>query len=131
MPNLATTPAEMSAAQLSKVPRVGVILFGEGGPIWEAFRRGLGELAAKHRLPTMLPGGYTNAGGLITYGTSIVDTIAPMARYVDKILKGAKCADLPIEVITRRELVVNLKTAREIGATIPPDVLKRADQVIE
>ena len=78
----------------------------------------------------MFPGGWAN-DGLITYGTSILDATPRIPGYVDKILKGANPGELPIAVITRRELIVNLKTAREIGVTIPPDLLKRADRVIQ
>ncbi|HET9001941.1 MAG TPA: ABC transporter substrate binding protein [bacterium] len=69
------------------------------------------------------------AGGLIAYGTSQVAAIRRMAAYVEKILKGAKPGELSVETVTRYELIVNLKTAREIGVTIPPEVLKRADQI--
>ena len=92
--------------------------------------KSISELAAQHRLPTMFPAGWEN-DGLISYGTSILNATPRIPVYVDKILKGAKPAELPIEVITRRELVVNLKTAREIGVTIPPELLKRADRVVE
>ena len=88
------------------------------------------ELAARHRLPTMFPGGWANEG-LISYGTSILNAVPRIPGYVDKILKGAKPGELPIEVITRRELVFNLKMAREIGVTIPPELLQRADRVIQ
>jgi putative ABC transport system substrate-binding protein len=79
----------------------------------------------------MFPGGQADAGGVITYGTSVGDTWPRMPVLADKILKGAKPGDLPVEVVSRRELVVNMKTAREIGVTVPPDVLKRAARVIE
>jgi putative ABC transport system substrate-binding protein len=102
-------------------------------PATIAHQKRIAELAATHRLPTIFPGGWgsANAGGLIAYGTSFLDTLPGTARYVDKILKGAKPADLPIEVITRGELVFNLKTALAIGVTIPPELLKRATNVIE
>jgi putative tryptophan/tyrosine transport system substrate-binding protein len=89
----------------------------------------IAELAIMHRLPAMFPGGFT-AGGVISYGTTILDTLARLPAYVHAILNGAKPGDLPIEVTTRRELIFNLKTARAIGVTVPPDLLKRADQVI-
>jgi len=71
------------------------------------------------------------AGGLIAYGTTQVEAIRRMTAYVDKVLKGAKPGELPVETVTSYELIVNLKTAQEIGVTIPPEVLKRADRVIQ
>jgi putative ABC transport system substrate-binding protein len=91
----------------------------------------IAELATKEHLPTLFPPSRVAAGGLLNYGTSQVEAIRRMAVYVDKVLKGAKPGDLSVEAITRYELIVNLKTAREIGATIPPEVLKRADRVIQ
>jgi len=79
----------------------------------------------------MFPGGHADAGGVITYGTSVADTWPRMPIIADKILKGAKPGDLPVEVSSRRELIVNLKTAREIGVIVPPDVVRRATRVIE
>ncbi|MCA1654500.1 MAG: ABC transporter substrate-binding protein [Sphingomicrobium sp.] len=91
----------------------------------------IAELAAEHRLPTMFPGDWQAAGGLITYGTSIVNTFPRLAEYVHKILKGAKPAEMPIEINTRRRLGFNLRTARAIGLRIPRNLLKRADQITE
>ena len=79
----------------------------------------------------MFWGGASNAGGLMSYGTSFTDTYPRMPESVDRVLKGAKPADTPFEVITRREFVVNLKIARQLGVTIPGEVLKRADRIIE
>jgi putative tryptophan/tyrosine transport system substrate-binding protein len=88
------------------------------------------ELATKHRLPTMVPG-FWPSDGLIKYGTSILNATPRIPHVVDKILKGAKSANLPVEVVSRREFVINLKTAKEIGVTIPPELIKRADRLIE
>ena len=100
-------------------------------PVVGVYAKRIAELAAKDRLPTMFAPSRVSAGGLIAYGTSQVAAIRRMAAYVDKVLKGDKPGDLPVETVTRYELVVNLKTAREIGITIPPEVLKRADRVIQ
>ena len=91
----------------------------------------IAEMAAKDRLPTLFAPSRAAAGGLLAYGTSQVEAIRRMAAYVDKVLKGAKPSEMPVEKVTRYELIVNQKTAREIGVAIPPEVLKRADQVIQ
>jgi putative ABC transport system substrate-binding protein len=89
------------------------------------------ELAVKYRLPVIYPStAYADNGGLMSYGVDIVDNYRRAAVYVDKILKGAKAADLPVEQPTKFELVINLRTAKQIGVTIPPHVLARADRVI-
>jgi putative ABC transport system substrate-binding protein len=89
------------------------------------------DLAAKYRLPAMyIEQEFVLAGGLMTYATSITDLYRRAATYVDKILKGAKPAELPIEQPTKFEFIVNLKAAKQIGLTIPPNVLARADKVI-
>jgi ABC-type uncharacterized transport system substrate-binding protein len=89
------------------------------------------EVAAKNRLPTMhMDRELVEAGGLMSYGPNVLDLFRRAAVYVDKILKGAKPADLPVERPIKFELVINLKTAKQIGVTIPPNVLVRADRVI-
>jgi putative ABC transport system substrate-binding protein len=100
-------------------------------PLLGVHAKRIAELAASDRLPTMFAPSRVDAGGLIAYGTSQVEAIHRMVAYVDKVLKGAKPSELPVDTVTRYELVVNLKTAQEIGVTIPPEVLKRADRVIK
>ena len=102
-------------------------------PVPIIYQKQIADLAAKHRIPTMFLGGrrMSNAGGLIAYGTGLLDIVPRIPVYVDKILKGTKPGDLPIEVLARHILVINLKTAREIGVTMPSELLKQADQVIE
>ena len=102
-------------------------------PVTVAHGKRIAELAIAARMPTMFVGGRTvaQAGGLIAYGTSILDTVPLVPGYVDRILKGAKPGEMPIGVITRHAIIFNLKTAQAIGVTVPSELLKRADQIIE
>ncbi len=100
-------------------------------PVINSQRTQLVELAVKSRLPAIYPfPEYVEAGGLMSYGVSFTELARRAATYVDKILKGAKPADLPVEQPTKFEFVINLKAAKQIGLTIPPNVLARADKVI-
>jgi putative ABC transport system substrate-binding protein len=95
-------------------------------------RRRLVDLAAKNRLPAVYSvREFVDAGSFMAYGPNLPDLNRRAATYVDRILKGAKPGDLPIEQPTKFELVINLKTAKALGLTIPPSLLQRADQVIE
>jgi putative tryptophan/tyrosine transport system substrate-binding protein len=111
--------------------RAGALVVGIDALTW-ANHRPIVDLAAKHRLPAMYAGReFVDAGGLIAYGVSYPHLYHRAASFVDKILKGAKPADLPIEQPTKFELVINLKTAKALGLTIPPSLLQRADEVIQ
>jgi len=102
-----------------------------GGSVLNSNRAQVSDLAAKNRLPSMhSQREFTDIGGLMFYGASVTEMFRRSATYVDKILKGAKPADLPVEQPTKFELVINLKAAKQIGLTIPPEVLMRADKVI-
>jgi putative tryptophan/tyrosine transport system substrate-binding protein len=128
----ARTPDALEGAFETAVrSRAGaIVVFGD--PLTFIHRTRIAELAAKHRLPALyLFRESVEAGGLMAYGPSFPDLGRRAATYVDKILKGAKPADLPVEQPTKFELVINLKTAQALGLTIPQSLLLRADQVIE
>jgi len=110
--------------------RVGaVIVFGS---VFYLRRQELADLALKHRLPAIhVLKGYAEAGLLMSYGPNLLDLYRRAASYVDKVLKGTKPGDLPIEQPTKFELAMNLKTARVLGLDISPTLLGRADEVIE
>jgi putative tryptophan/tyrosine transport system substrate-binding protein len=96
------------------------------------YRPRIVDFAAKSRLPAMYPDReFVEVGGLMSYGPNFADLFRRAAAYVDKILKGAKPADLPVEQPTKFEFIINLKAAKQIGLTIPPNVLARADKVIK
>ena len=124
-------PAELDGA-FSAMARGGraVLLVNPSGPMF-AERRRLAELALKHRLPAVYDAReYVEAGGLVAYGPNRRELFRRAAAYVDRILKGATPADLPIEQPTTFELVLNMRTAKALGLTIPPSVLARTDEVI-
>ena len=111
--------------------KTGAILITQSPPI-TTYPRRIVDVAAKHRLPVMYPQGqWPDMGGLMSYGANVDDSYRYLASYVDKILKGSKPAVLPVERSKKLELVINLQTAKQIGLTIPPNVLARADRVIK
>jgi len=117
------------AGIVKEPPNAVFVLFD---PIMFSQRARIAEFTRKHRLPSMYPHReYSEAGGLMAYGVDLRDNYRRAASYVDKILKGAKPADLPVEQPTKFELVINLKTAAALGLTIPPSLLARADEVIK
>jgi putative ABC transport system substrate-binding protein len=124
-------PDEFESAFATMIRNRAEAFLIAGGPVTWMRRHKIAELAAKNRLPgshTLQE--YAEAGLLMTYGPNLEALYRRAAVYVDKILKGAKPADLPVERPTKFELVINLKTAKQIGLTIPPNVLARADRVI-
>jgi putative ABC transport system substrate-binding protein len=101
-------------------------------PLFDTHRRRLVDLAARHRLPAVYTfSSFVEAGGLMSYGPDIADLHRRAAGYVDKILKGARPGDLPIEQPTKFELIINLKTAKDLGLKMPQSLLLRADRIIE
>ena len=120
-----------SAFQTAKQKQVGAILPSGSNPFF-AERKRIVELAGKYRLPAIyFQKEFVDEGGLMSYGADFDDLYRRAAVYVDKILKGAKPADLPVQQATKFEFVINLKAAKQIGLTIPPDVLARANKVIK
>jgi putative tryptophan/tyrosine transport system substrate-binding protein len=120
-----------SAFQTAKQKQVGAIMTAAGRRFFVERKR-IVELAVKYRLPAIYPQKeYVDEGGLMSYGADLADLYRRAAVYVDKILKGAKPADLPVQQATKFEFVINLKAAKQIGLTIPPEVLARANKVIK
>jgi putative tryptophan/tyrosine transport system substrate-binding protein len=120
-----------SAFQAAKQKQVGAIMTTAGRRFF-AERKRIVELAVKYRLPAIYPQDeFVDAGGLMSYGTDLTDLFQRAAVYVDKILKGAKPADLPVQQATKFEFVINLKAAKQIDLTVPPEVLARANRIIK
>jgi putative tryptophan/tyrosine transport system substrate-binding protein len=129
---IARLPGEIGAAfAAARAARVEALLVHPHPMFWLERRR-IAQLASEIGLPAIYENAdFVTAGGLMAYGASLVDMSRRAAGYIDRILRGAKPADLPIEQPTKFELVINLKTAKALGLTIPPSLLQRADQVIE
>ena len=120
---------ERAAAAFVRSPNGGLIVTGGPSAI---HREQIITLAARHRLPTVYPYRFfVTSGGLISYGPNLLDQFRGAATYVDRILKGDKPADLPVQAPTKYETILNLKTAKALGLNVPPTVLARADEVIE
>jgi putative tryptophan/tyrosine transport system substrate-binding protein len=121
---------EQAIDGLAREPNSGLIVMP--GPINSVHRHLIFRLAARHRLPAIYPYRvYCEAGGLISYGVDLHDLFRSAASYVDRILRGEKPGNLPIQTPTRYELVINLQTAKALGLDVPPTLLARADEVIE
>jgi ABC-type uncharacterized transport system substrate-binding protein len=121
---------QRAIAMFARGPTDGLIVLG--GPAANAHRHLIAELAARHRIPAVYGYRYyVVAGGLISYGPDLTEQYRQAATYVDRILRGEKPADLPVQAPTKYELVINLKTAKALGLEIPPTLLARADEVIE
>ena len=128
----ARVPADFDRAFSDMIRARAGALIVLGTTMFIIEQRRLADLAAKDQLPAVYPlRDFVDAGGLMSYGANTADLFRRAAGYVDKILKGAKPADLPVEQPTKFELVVNLRTAKLLGLTIPPSVLGRADETIE
>jgi putative ABC transport system substrate-binding protein len=128
----ARTAGEMEGAFSTMARDRAQALLVFGTPFFITARQRLAELAIANRLPTMFQGRpYVEAGGLMSYFPDHEDLWRRAAVYVDKILRGAKPGDLPVEQPTKFELVINMKIAKTLGLTLPPSLLARADQVIE
>jgi len=125
-------PSEFESAFTAMSAEHADALVVTPGPILRAASRPIAELATKRRLPTMFESRpYATAGGLMAYGPNLPDLARRSAAYVDKILKGAKPGDLPIELPTKFDFIINLRTAQALGLTIPPSVLAQATEVIQ
>jgi putative ABC transport system substrate-binding protein len=125
-------PGEFEGAFVAMSRKRAHALFGAAGILTTEHRKAIVDLAAKSRIPAMWgERQFVVAGGLMSYAVNFYDQVRRAATYVDKILKGAKPADLPVEQPTKFELVINLKTAKALGLTIPQSLLQRADEVIQ
>ena len=128
----ATTAEELDIAFASAATQHADAIVVLGDPLTFRYATQVTALAAKHRLPAIyLSRQFVTNGGLISYGPDFADLFFRAGGYVDKILKGAKPSDLPVEQPTKFELVINMKTAKALGLTVPPSLLARADEVIE
>ena len=123
---------DIESSLATAIPQDAAALIELPNPLFHANIARIVNFASKHKLPTIFHSkDFVEAGGLMAYGADFTDLYRRAATYVDKILKGAIPAGLPVEQPTKFEMVINLKTAKQIGLTIPPNVLARADRVIK
>ena len=121
---------ERAVTAFARTANGGLIVTSSGSAV--VHRKLIINLATRHKLPTVYYRRlYVNGGGLISYGPDFIDQFRGAAGYVDRILKGEKPADLPVQTPTKYELVINLKTAKALGLEVPPSLLARADEVVE
>ena len=127
---MARSEVERTVSAFAKPPNGGLII--TAGAITFRDREFIAALAARQKLPSVAPYRFfVSGGGLISYGVDFTGQFRRAAGYVDRILKGDKPADLPVQAPNKYELVINLKTAKALGLTVPPTLLARADEVIE
>ena len=132
LPVIANSPAEFNAAFAMMAKQKATALMVEHTVVFDFHREKIAELVATQRLPAIYRSGlYVESGGLLSYGANDEYFFEHAATFVDKILKGAKPGGLPVEQATKFELLVNMKTAKALGITIPQEILLRADRVIE
>ena len=123
---------ERAIAGFARVPKGGLVVTASAATATLARRELITTLAARYKLPAIANNKFfVTGGGLISYGPDFVEQFRPAAVYVDRILKGEKPAELPVQAPNKYELVINLRTAKALGLTVPPSLLARADEVIE
>jgi putative ABC transport system substrate-binding protein len=126
-----TDEIELGVTEFARASNGGLIVVGPPSSLFRNFGLII-SLAARHRLPSIYPiRRFVTQGGLMSYGPDLADQFRRAAGYVDRILKGEKPADLPVQAPTKFELAINMKTAEMLGLTVPPSILARADEVIE
>jgi putative ABC transport system substrate-binding protein len=125
-----TSEIESVIAAQARAPNGGLVVMNDSYVV--AHRTEITSLAARYRLPAIYPfRSFIEHGGLMSYGNDLVDSFRHAATYTDRILKGAKPSELPVQAPVKFELVINLKTAKALGLTVPPSLLATADEVIE
>ena len=129
----ASTPSQIETAFTALIDRrIGALAIGTGTALFFRQREQIASLAARHGTPVIYPWReYVDASGLMSYGPNLAETYRMAGTYVGRILKGEKPADLPVQRSTRIETIINLKTAKALGLTVPQSIMLRADEVIQ